>query len=78
MESKPFSCPPPYSAPGSRSCSIGTMPRACQQGPGGQYFPTLGQPVPNNAYTTARRKAREDDSISCDTGSGRVAEPGGV
>ncbi|GAA3449970.1 hypothetical protein GCM10018962_18030 [Dactylosporangium matsuzakiense] len=54
------------------------MPRARQQGPGGQYFPTLGQPISNNAYTTAWRKAREDDRTSWDTGSGRVTRARGA
>jgi integrase len=30
-----------------------------RRGPGGRYVPTAGQPIPNNAYTTAWRKARE-------------------
>jgi len=30
-----------------------------RRGPGGRYVPTLGQPIPNNAYTTAWRLARE-------------------
>jgi integrase len=29
-----------------------------RRGPGGRYVPTLGQPIPNNAYTTAWRRAR--------------------
>jgi integrase len=30
-----------------------------RRGPGGRYVPTAGRPIPNNAYTTAWRKARE-------------------
>lgn len=30
-----------------------------RRGPGGRYVPTAGQPIPNNAYTTAWRKARK-------------------
>ncbi|MEV6932060.1 hypothetical protein AB0M46_47280 [Dactylosporangium sp. NPDC051485] len=30
-----------------------------RRGPWGRYVPTLGQPIPNNTYTTAWRKARE-------------------
>ncbi|WP_432980437.1 tyrosine-type recombinase/integrase [Dactylosporangium sp. CA-233914] len=31
-----------------------------RRGPGGRYVPTLGQPIPNNAYTTAWREARKE------------------